>query len=136
MGQSIKEQNEWARPGLSPSARKKRSISFTDLEEAAESEILRPDYLEGNNSVHAGAYAAINHLDLGGPGINMVKPRDHLDDESFPDIGMRTARYVEWATLFVGKAISTETEEYDELLVVFEVCRVAEEVKKSFTDGS
>jgi hypothetical protein len=132
-GANIKEQNEWARPGLSAIAQKKRSISFTDLELAAGSEFLRPDYLAGNNYVHAGAFAAINHLNLGDSEARMVKSRNYRADQRLTDIGMRATRYLGWATFFVGESISTETEQYDELLVVYEIIRAADEACRSFT---
>jgi hypothetical protein len=133
-GSKIKNQYEWARPALADEKKhnRKRRIQFTDLEEAAGADFLRNFYMLGNDRIHAGAHAAINHLDFENPKLSETRQR--RDDETTYLVGAGVPTLMAWAARAAGKSIAWETEEYDELLYVCELNRVANAVVRAFAD--
>ena len=135
-GSKIRKQYEWARPVL-PESKKNNvnySIKFTDLEEVVEADFLRRYYMQGNDSIHAGAYAVINHFDFGDPEISLIRQR--RDDWTIHFIGSGVPVFIGWATRAACKGIAWETEEYDELLYVCEVQASADAVVNAFSEIS
>jgi hypothetical protein len=120
-GREIAEQYGWARPAVAGGRNLRRQITFSDLGEAAGADFLRGDYLSQNNHVHAGSYAAINHLMESG--LNIYGRRD---DEEIRITGSRTVMLLEFSSHAASKAISFETEEYDEMLYACEMTRTAD----------
>lgn len=131
-GRGIEEQYGWARPALLAADRNKRNVHFTDLERASGAEWLRPDYLLGNNHIHAGAFATINHLNLGGSTILHPRLLSLSDEERLSGIAVRAINYLTWATNFICKEMSGETEEYDEFLVMPGMERIRKEARQQF----
>lgn len=133
-GSKIKDQYEWARPALADEKKNnlKYRINFTDLEEVAGIDFLRNFYMLGNDRIHAGAHAAINHLDFDDPKLSATRQR--RDDGIIYLIGSGTPTLIGWAARAAGKSIASEAEEYDELLYVCELQRVANAVVSAFGD--
>jgi hypothetical protein len=131
-GPSITEQYGWARPGLPPAVQKKRRIFFTDLERASGADFLRGDYLTGNYFVHAGPFAAVNHLNTNETYKHLLRAIDDRDDMRIAKIGWAAINYLSDATGLASKKISFETEEYDEFLIACEMIRAANAALASF----
>jgi hypothetical protein len=131
-GPKIKEQYEWARLALPPAKRDnlRYKINLADLEQVAGMDFFRGNYLAGNGRIHAGAYAAINHLDF--DNIEVPRSRPHRDDLAIGFVGCRTSQLFGWVCRAAGKPISWETEEYDELLYVGEMQRAAYAAEEAF----
>jgi Family of unknown function (DUF5677) len=133
-GSKIKNQYEWARPALSDEKKNnlKRRIQFIDLEEAAGADFLRTFYMLGNDRIHAGAYAAINHFDFDSSKLSATRQR--RDDWTIYLVGAGVPTLMAWAARAAGKSIAWETEEYDELLYVCELQREADATVRAFAD--
>jgi hypothetical protein len=129
-GRAIEEQYGWARPALPEAKRNSRKIFFSDLEEAAGMDFLRGQYLTGNERIHAGAYAAINHLDFASVPISPIRP--HRNDEAIRFIGYRTSLLLGWIVRAASHSVSWETEEYDEFLYACEMQQLAEATMEAF----
>lgn len=132
-GPKIRNQYEWARPAL-PSAKRDNPsyrITFSDLEQAAGFNFFRGNYLAGNGRIHAGAFAAINHLDF--DDIEVPRSRPRRDDSVIRFVGCRTSQLLSWVVRAASRPISWETEEYDEFLYVGEFQRAADAAVAAFT---
>jgi hypothetical protein len=134
-GPKIKGQHEWARPAL-PEVKKnnpKYRINFTDLEEVAGADFLRTFYLLGNDRIHAGAYGAINHFDFDDPHISLTRQR--RDDWMTHLIGSGASTLMSWAARAACKGIAWETEEYDEMLYMCVMQRIADAAVEAFSES-
>lgn len=129
-GSAVEEQYGWVRPLLPRAKRNKPRVYFTDLEQLAGMDFLRGDYLKGNDRIHAGPYAAINDFNLND--IYASPTHARRDDPMIFMVGHRAAFLLGSAGRTAGKAISWETEEYDEFLYVCEVERPADIAMEEF----
>lgn len=134
-GPKIKGQHEWARPALPESKRNNLNyrIQFTDLEEVAGADFLRTFYLLGNDRIHAGAYGVINHFDFKDPNISLTRQR--RDDWITYLIGSGVPTLMSWAARAACKSIAWEAEEYDEMLYVCAIQRIADAAVKAFSES-
>jgi hypothetical protein len=85
--------------------------------------------LDQNHEVHAGSYATINHFMT--KRLNTVGVRD---DETTWITGSRTITFLHFSSQVVSKAVSWETEEYDELLYACEMNGTAVSAKARFDE--
>jgi hypothetical protein len=133
-GTKIKYTYEWARPAmpLAKRANPKYRITFADLEVAAGMDFYRGSYLVGTGRIHAGAYAAISHLDF--DSIQTPRSRPRRDDSIIPFAACRASELLSWIGRVVGTSISWETEEYDEFLYVGELKRAARVAELAFAE--
>lgn len=128
-GSDMAEQYGWARPAVGGRQSRGRQITFSDLESAAGADFLRGEYLNQNHHIHAGPFAAINHiLD----GRSLVSGR--RDDDVTRGTGLRTVFLLTCSLQVICMAICAETEEYDEMLYSCELTPVANMARRRFNE--
>jgi Family of unknown function (DUF5677) len=132
-GPNISHANEWARPILPIAKQGKARISFSDLEEVAAMQRYRWVYLGGNQRVHAGAFATINHMNYESRDISDLYPaHGKWDDHDVTATGWWTVTLIERATYLVARTVASETGEIDELLYFSAMTSLIDEVLEQF----
>ena len=125
-GRDICTQYGWAGP-LFPKLRPK-SIRFSDLEHLVEGELLRPNYISLNNSIHAGPTSVIRQADFTKRHLMVTRPI--ADYDAFA----ATAGMALWFLLMItdasAKSITWLAENYDDYLDVGELFRRTDEALK------
>lgn len=129
-GKEIEEQYGWARPALPDGATAKR-VYFSDLEKAAGMDFLRAFYIGQNNHVHAGAFATINHLDIPSNRWSPTGPRHQVDRVAYT--GFMALTMIDWASHMTLRAISRESQEYDEIFYYTELSRLVDAARDLFS---
>ena len=134
-GAKFRDQYEWARPKLPEPKRSNLQyrMNFTDLEQIAGMDFLRRNYLMGNDRVHAGAYAVINHFDFENPKISPIRQRQ--SDSTLYFVGFGVSQLLGWAARCACKSIAYETEEYDEFIYASEIYVAANAAMGAFNEA-
>jgi hypothetical protein len=132
-GKEIAEQYGWARPALSSATRASRSITFADLEAAAEMDFIRVHYLEGNYDVHASAHSIIRDAEFG-EHIYSIRPSnvDHRVRQS----AIRLVLIFGFMSGRIASSVAKETEQWDGFLLATEMRRFADQLDEKIEKWS